>query len=114
MIRIVPVQAPRNFTADISLRKGSAADSSLPVLVKKTDIEVDYPLLTRELGLKVGKSQNWAARAVTVLNLKGDPKYHQPVRAGQKALIHRYSAAAEAALREKLVAEPGFDPYHTK
>lgn len=114
MIRIVPVQAPRNFTADISLRKGSAADSSLPVLLKKTDIEVDYPLLTRELGVKVGKSQNWAARAVTVLNLKGDPKFHQPVRAGQKTLIHRYSAAAEAVLREKLVAEPRFDPYHAK
>lgn len=114
MIRIVPVQAPRNFTADILLRKGSAADASLPVLVRKTDIEVDYPLLTKELGAKVGKSQNWATRAVTVLNLKGDPRYHQPIRAGQKSLIHRYSSAAEAALRERLAAEPAFDPYHAK
>lgn len=113
MIRIVPVQAPRNFTADISLRKGSAADASLPVLIKKTEIEVDYPLLTKELGAKLGKTQNWVAKAVAVLSLKGDPKYHQPIRAGQKTLIHRYSGAAEAALRDKLLAEPTFDPYHT-
>jgi hypothetical protein len=114
MIRIVPVQAPRNFTADISLRKGSSADASLPVLVKKTDVEVDYPHLTKELGAKLGKNQNWVARAVNVLNLKGDPKYHQPIRAGKKSLIHRYSLATEASLRDRLAAEPAFDPYHPK
>ena len=113
MVRIVPIQAPRNFTADITLRKGSAADSSLPVLVKKTDIEADYPLLTKELGARLGKNQNWAAKAVTILGMKGDPKYHQAIRASTKSLIHRYSAAAEATLRAKLQAEPNFDPYHT-
>lgn len=112
MIRIVPVQAPRNFTADITLRKGSAADSSLPVLVKKTDVEADYPLLTKELGGKLGRNQNWVAKAVQVLNLKGDPKFHQPIRAGNKALIHRYSTAAEQAIRARLAAEPDFNPYH--
>jgi len=111
MVRIVPIQAPRNFTADITLRKGSAADSSLPVVVKKTDIEADYPLLTKELGVKIGKNQNWTAKAVTILGLKGDPKYHQAIRASAKSLIHRYSAAAEAALREKLEATPDFNPY---
>lgn len=112
MVRIVPIQAPRNFTADITLRKGSAADASLPVLVKKTDIEADYPLLTRELGAKIGKTQNWTAKAVMVLGIKGDPKFHQAVRASAKSLIHRYSTAAERALQDKLAAEPTFDPYH--
>lgn len=114
MVRIVPIQAPRNFTADITLRKGSASDSSLPVLVKKTDIEADYPLLTKELGDNIGKNQNWTAKAVNVLGLKGDPKYHQVVRAGQTSVIHRYSSAAETALRNKLKAEPNFDPYHPR
>jgi hypothetical protein len=113
MVRIVPIQAPRNFTADITLRKGSAADSSLPVLVKKTDVEADYPLLTKELGIKIGKNQNWTAKALTILGMKGDPKYHQAVRASAKSLIHRYSAAAEGALRAKLEADPTFNPYHT-
>ena len=49
MVRIVPIEAPRNYTADIKLRKGSAADSSLPVVVEKTNIEEDYPYLTKEL-----------------------------------------------------------------
>ena len=84
MIRIVPVLRRRAISLPtFHWRKGSAADASLPVLVKKTDVELDYPLLTKELGAKVGRNQNWAARAVTVLNLKGDPRYHQPIRAGQ-------------------------------
>jgi hypothetical protein len=111
MVRIVPIEAPRNFTADISLRKGSAADSSLPVIVKKTEIEADYPYLTNELAVRLSKNANWVSRAVQVLNLKGDPKYHQAVRAGTRTLIHRYSGAADAKLREKLVAEPEFNPY---
>jgi len=112
MVRIVSIQAPRNFTADITLRKGNAADSSLPVVVKKTDIEADYPHLTRELGAKIGRNQNWTAKAITVMGMKGDPKFHQAVRASTKSLIHRYSAAAEAALRAKMAAEPAFNPYH--
>jgi hypothetical protein len=82
-------------------------------LVKKTDVEADYPLLTKELGIKIGKNQNWTAKALTILGMKGDPKYHQAVRASAKSLIHRYSAAAEGALRAKLEADPTFNPYHT-
>lgn len=110
MVRIVPIEAPRNFTANITLRKGAAADASLPVVVKKTEIETD-PYLTNELGVRIGKSANWVSRAVQVLNLKGDPKYHQSVRAGAKSLIHRYSGAADAKLKERLVTEPTFNPY---
>jgi len=107
----VPIEAPRNFTANISLRKGAAADASLPVVVKKTEVEADYPYLTNELAIRIGKSANWVSKAVRVLNLKGDPKYHQSVRAGTKSLIHRYSGATDARLRERLVTEPGFNPY---
>lgn len=113
MVRIVPIQAPRNYTADITLRKGSAADSSLPVLVKKTDVEADYPFLTKELASKIGKNQNWTARAVAILGLKNNPKYHQAVRASATSLVHRYSPAAVQSLQQKLATEPAFDPYHT-
>jgi hypothetical protein len=112
MVRIVPIQAPRNFTADISLRKGSAADASLPVIVKKTDVEADYPYLTKELGNAIGKNQNWAAKAATILNLKGDPKFHQAVRASANSMVHRYSAAALDVLKSKLKTDPTYDPYH--
>lgn len=112
MVRIVPVEAPRNFTADITLRKGKAGSTSLPVLVQMTDVNEDYPYLTKELGANVGKNQNWAARAVMVLGLKGDPRMHQAVRAGTNSFIHRYSKAALTRLKEKLAADPAFDPYH--
>jgi hypothetical protein len=112
MVRIVPIEAPRNFTADVSLRKGSAANSALPVVVKRTDVEADYPFLTKELGAGVGKNQNWAAKAVTFLGLKGDPKFHQAVRASATSVVHRYSQAALGALKQKLQTDPEFNPYH--
>ena len=114
MVRIVPIQAPRNYTADITLRKGSKADASLPVIVKRTELETDYPFLTKEIAHKLGKTQNWTARAVAILGLKGDPKFHQSVRASANSLVHRYSQAAVEALQQKLAAEPNFDPYHVQ
>jgi hypothetical protein len=112
MVRIVPIQAPRNYTADITLRKGSAADASLPVVVKKTDVETDYPYLTKELGAKIGRNQNWTAKAAVVLGLKGDTRYHQAVRASASSFIQRYSESAYDALRVKLASDPTFDPFH--
>lgn len=112
MVRIVAVEAPRNYTADLSLRKGSAADASLPVLIKKTDLEADYPFLTKELGAQIGKGQSWVALAAGILGLKGNPKFHQAVRASAKSLVHRYSNAAVDAIRQKLAQDPAFNPYH--
>lgn len=111
MVRIVPVQAPKNFTADLTLRKGNARDTTLPVVVKKTNLEIDYPYLTRELGEKVGKNQNWAAKAATVLGLKGDPTYHQEIRASRSSSVQRYSDAALQKLKDYIAAHPNFDPY---
>ncbi|MEE9130004.1 MAG: hypothetical protein V3T84_08290, partial [Phycisphaerales bacterium] len=112
MVRIVPVEAPRNYTADITLRKGSAKDASLPVVVKKTDLETDYPYLTRELAQKMGWSLSWVARAATNLKLKNDPKYHQAIRSSRSGSIQRYSQAALQRLKEVLVADPNYDPFH--
>lgn len=113
MVRIVPVQAPRNYTADISLRKGSPKDTSLPVLIKKTELEKDYPYLTKELADKVGKNTNFVARAVRTLGLKGNPKYHQAIRSSKSGEIQRYSEAAKQLLQERLAAEPDYNPYRS-
>lgn len=111
MVRIVPVEAPKNFTADISLRRGSARDASLPVVVRKTDVETDYPLLTKEVGEAIGKSQNWTAKAVAVLGMKGDQRYHQPIRSGERTYVQRYSRATVQKLAERLKQHPDFNPY---
>ncbi|MDE0412554.1 MAG: hypothetical protein OXI37_10145 [Gammaproteobacteria bacterium] len=111
MVRVVPIQAPRNYTADISLRKGSSRDASLPVLIKKTELEKDYPYLTKELANKVGKNVNFVAKATHALGLKGDPKYHLAIRSSKSSAIQRYSEAAVQHLRSKLVTEPDYNPY---
>lgn len=111
MVRVVPVQAPKNFTADLTLRKGNPRDSSLPVIVKRTDVDNDYPYLTRELGDQVGQNQNWAAKTAAVLNLKGDPSYHQEIRTSRSGSVQRYSQAAVEYVRSHLAANPDFSPY---
>jgi len=111
MVRIVPVEAPKNFTADVVLRKGKGTNSSLPVVFKKTDIEDDYPYLTKELGDKLGKNQSWTARAISALKMKGDTRYHQPVRSGSRGHIHRYSEAAFDRLHQEINGPSKFNPY---
>lgn len=111
MVRLIPVQAPKNYTADITLRKGHANDPSLPVIVRKTEVEKDYPYLTKEIGAKLGKTQNYAAALIAALGLKGEALYHQRVRASTTSYVQRYSDAALHRLREFLVSNPGFNPY---
>jgi hypothetical protein len=111
MVRLVPVQAPKNYTADITLRKGKANDPSLPIIVKKTDVEKDYPYLTKELGEKLGKTQNYAAALIACVGLKGDSRYHQRVRASTKSYVERYSDTALHRLREFLNSHQNYNPY---
>lgn len=114
MVRIVPVQAPKNYSVDISLRKGSPSMKSLPVMVRKTEIEADYPYLTVELGAKLGKDVSFIAATSRVLNYKGNPKYHQQIRSSKSGAVHRYSEAALAELRDFYQKNPGFNPYKMK
>lgn len=111
MVRIVPIQAPRSFTADINLRKGNSADASLPVVIKKTDVEADYPYLTREIGEKLGKNSNFVASTIKFLGLKGNSQFHQSVRASKKSMVHRYSEAALEKLKKFLSNNSSFNPY---
>lgn len=111
MVRIIPVEAPKNYTVDLTLRKGSANDSSLPVVLKRTDLETDYPYLTGELADLIGKSTNFVAKAASVLGLKGNERFHQTIRSSKSGEIQRYSEAARSRLQQKLADDPAFNPY---
>jgi hypothetical protein len=111
VVRVVPVQAPKGYTADITLRKCNASNTALPVVVRRTDVEDDYPYLTKELGAAIGKDQNWTARAAADLGLKGDPKFHQQIRASSSSSVQRYSQAAIDRLKEYLGSHPDYSPY---
>lgn len=111
MVRIVPVEAPKNYTANITLRKGSSRDSSLPVITKRTELEKDYPYLTKELAEKLGRTTNFIAKSITVLGLKGNEKYHQSIRSSKSGEIQRYSESAFAELRRVIESDKSFNPY---
>jgi len=111
MVRIIPIQAPHNVSVDVAFRKGNSKDSSLPIVIKKTNLETDYPYLTKELAQKINKNSNWVAKAITVLNLKNDERYHQAIRASSKGNIQRYSDAMLNFLLKKLKDDPNFNPY---
>lgn len=111
MVRIIPVEAPKNYTGDIRLRRGSQKDTTLPVVVHKTDLESDFPYLTSDLARSLGKSANFIAKAVKVLQIKENPKYHQAIRASKNGHIQRYNDAALSTLKQLLSANPDFNPY---
>lgn len=111
MVRIVPVEAPKNMTADIRLRKGKPGDSALPVVVKYEDVEERYPYLTLEVADKIGQNTNWVARAMADLKLKGNPAYHTETRSGSKSYTHRYSEEAVQFLLKRLKENPKYNPY---
>jgi len=110
MVRIVPIQAPKNYTADVTLRKGSSSDSSLPVQFKKTNIEQDYPYLTGEIADSLGKKPYVVSQIVKHLNFKGNTKFHQSIRSSKNSEIHRYSESALNAIRDFLNQNPGYKP----
>ncbi len=111
MVRVVPVEAPKNFTADVTLRRGSARDASLPVVVHKTEVETDYPFLTKEVAERIGRSLHWTAMALKDLDMKGDGRYHQAIRASSSSSIQRYSEAAVQRLRAHLQDNPRYTPF---
>lgn len=113
MVKILPIEAPKNYTADVVLRKGSKSDSSLPIIVKKTDIENDFPYMTKEMGDRVKKSLHWMKGVISFFRFKGDPRYHQGVRSSKTTVVHRYSESALQIILQKLSKEPDFNPHHS-
>jgi len=102
MVRIVPVEAPKNYTADVNLRKGKATDPTLPVVVTKTDIDKDYPYLTKELAAQLGTTVNRLVAIAKDKSMKGDEKYHQELRTSKTGSVHRYSEAAKSLFQQEL------------
>ena len=87
MVSVIPVQAPKNFTADIKLRKSpKSLKGTLPVTISKTLVEQDYPYLTSDIASKINKSNSFVARAMSNLGLKGDKDYHQKIRTSSPRL----------------------------
>jgi hypothetical protein len=110
----VPVQAPKNYTADIVLRKGKQTDNTLPVVFKRTDIEKDYPYLTTEISNQTGKTINFIACLAKELGLKGNEKYHQSLRTSKSGKVNRYTQSAMDYIKKYIKEHPEYTPYKKK
>lgn len=111
MVRLIPVEAPKNMTADLVLRKGDRRDATLPVIVKQVNEEEMYPYFTAQIATRLGKDLNWVAKAAKTLNLKGDPRYHFAGRSSASQRTNRYSEEALQFLMRRLREKPEFNPY---
>ena len=112
MVRIVPVQAPKNYSADIILRKGDKKlTNSLPVIYKKSNVNDDYPFLTSDIAKKISKNRNYTAKLISKLKLKGNEEYHYPVKSSKNGCIHKYSENALSFIKGFLENNPDYNPY---
>lgn len=99
----------------------SISESGLPVRISETgvltiaftDPNREYPYTAKTLGQKIGKNQNWVAKAAEKLGLKNDRGYTLPINSsnGKKVIQWRYNEAAVQKLRRKVEEEPDFSPY---
>lgn len=109
MIRVVPVQAPKNFTADINLKHGSKGNEALGVHVHK---DSDYQFFTEDVAKEIGKDSNFVARTAGKLKIKGDPRYHTTIKTSSKSSgVPKYNQAAIDFLKDFLRKNPNYSPY---
>ncbi|NTW90084.1 MAG: hypothetical protein HGB37_04230 [Candidatus Moranbacteria bacterium] len=110
MVRFVPVEVKRGHQPIISTQK--TKDPQAPVLVQKTDPEIDFPHFTSDLVRILGKSQSFIAKAGSVLGIKGNREYCylQPQSKGGNK-TPRYSDKALNYLKDYFDKHPDFNPY---
>ena len=101
LLKVLLVQAPKNHTINIDISKGKTTQrETLPVFVKKTDINSDYPYILSTLSEKLQTGRNIVLKKINERSIKGNNKYHQAVKAGRSE-IHKYSDATYQLLKNE-------------
>jgi len=109
-VRFIPVHVARGYKPEIELKRTSNPMS--PVVVKKTDPNIDYPHLTSDIAVKLKINQSYVAKAVRKLKIIDDDKYCTRIRTSRSGSgVPKYSDAALNYLKEYLEKHPNFNPY---
>lgn len=112
MLRIIAVQAPKNFTADITLRKGkSKANESLPVIYRRSNPDESHPYLTSDIAKQIGRTPNYTANLIKCLGLKGQDKYHLKITTSKSSAANKYSEHTVQKIKQFLEENPNFNPW---
>lgn len=89
----------------------SETGTGLRIAVK--DPNRDFPYTAKTLGLKLDRNQNWVAKALGVLRLRGNPEYSLAIQgASGQITIRKYNELTLDVLWQKLSDDASFDPYH--
>jgi hypothetical protein len=109
-IRIIPIQIAKGYKPEIEIKKTN--NSLAPVLIKKTDPNIDYPHLTSDLANKLGKDLSFIAKATRKLGVIENKEYCTKIRTNRSGQgIPKYSDKALNYLKDYLDKHPDFSPY---
>lgn len=88
----------------------SNKNGAVPVV---PDLDGHYPDTATTLGRKLGRNQQWVAKAAEVLGIKDDVEFSFVVKDPKGRVVHRrYSDAAFRRMRAELERNSDWDPWH--
>jgi hypothetical protein len=91
----------------------SISDGPSALKIGIADPNRDYPYLTKTLGKKIKKTQDWTQCALKRLGCKDNPIYSMEIRGVKGEIVmRRYNERALTILTKKIAECPDYDPYH--
>ncbi|MDD3491742.1 MAG: hypothetical protein PHG13_02175 [Candidatus Pacebacteria bacterium] len=109
-IRFIPVVVARGYKPEIEIKK--TKDPLAPVLIKKTDLNIDYPYFTTDLSEKLNKNRSFISRMVRKLNIIEDLDYCTKIKISRSGNgLPKYNDKALNYLKDYLIKHPDFNPY---
>lgn len=109
-VRFIPVEVSRGYKPEVEVKKSKNPLS--PVLIKKSDPNIDFPHLTGEIANKIGKNLNFTAKALNKLGMKENREYCAKIRTNKSGgAVYKYNDKALNFIKNYLETHPDFNPY---
>ena len=82
------------------------------IIKEKIDPNLEYPYQTKDVGVIVGKSQNYIAKLLQVLKLKDDPEFCFTIKnSSGKIIMRKYNDRCLDKIKKFLIEKPLFNPW---
>lgn len=110
-VRFVPIHVARGYRPEIQVAR--TRNPLAPVLITKTDPNVDYPLFTKDIAEKLGRNISFVARTARKLGMITSSEYCTRIKLTRKdaAGLPKYNQKALDFMRSYLEQHPDFSPY---
>lgn len=109
-IRFIPVAVTRGYKPEIEIKKTN--DPLAPVLIKKTDPNIDYPNFTSDIAEKINKNISFVSKMARKLNIIDNPDYCTRIKTNRRGGgLPKYNDKALNYIKDYLSKKPDFNPY---